>query len=71
VKIEMQNTNTAIAFISGIFGGTGASILIQIQSHPWLHFSVTLITAFLCGVAGLLGKDLYLLIKHSLKKRKA
>ncbi|MDE3185273.1 MAG: hypothetical protein KGM16_17815 [Bacteroidota bacterium] len=70
MKIEMQDdTNTAIGFVSGILGGTG-SFLLQIQTNLLSNMTVAVLTALLCGIAGIAGKELYLFVKHLFKINK-
>lgn len=61
--------NTAIGIISGCLGGLGKYFL-QIQTPFLLNILGAIITALLCGAAGVAGKEGYMLVKNFLKNRK-
>lgn len=67
----MQNYegNTAIGIICGMFGGVG-KYLLQIQTPFLLNIIGAIITAFICGLAGVAGKEFFLLIKKGFQKQK-
>lgn len=61
--------NTFIGIVAGILGGLG-KYLLQIQTPFLLNILGAIITAMLCGAAGVAGKEGYLLVKNFIKKRK-
>lgn len=61
--------NTLIGILSGLAGGLGKYFL-QIQTPFLLNILGAVITALLCGAAGVAGKEGFLLIKTFFKKRK-
>lgn len=66
----MHQHNTAIGMISGIIGGLG-KFMLQVQNTPFaLNLLGAIITAMLCGAAGVMGKEIYVAVRATLKKRK-
>lgn len=64
-----QDKNTLIGFISGILGGSG-SFLLQIQANFWGTMMIAILTALLCGAAGVAGKEAYYFCKQRIKIKK-
>lgn len=67
-----RSDNTTISFISGLLGG----VLFKIQFLN-IGTSGTMITkliesgiiAFVCGIAGVIGKECYVFVKKKIKKK--
>ncbi|MGN6604558.1 MAG: hypothetical protein ACTHK8_19015 [Ginsengibacter sp.] len=66
--MQDYNNNT-IGVVSGLVGGLGKFYL-QIQTPFILNIMGAILTAFLCGVAGMAGKELFVLIRNHFKKSK-
>lgn len=60
--------NTTMGFISGVVGGFG-SFLLDIKIGVMDDMLVAIITACLCGAAGVAGKEAYHFLKLKLQKR--
>jgi phage shock protein PspC (stress-responsive transcriptional regulator) len=67
--MQQYQGNTAIGIIAGMLGGLGKYFL-QIQTPFLLNIIGAIITAMLCGAAGVAGKEGYVLIKKFIQKRK-
>lgn len=67
-KMQTYNGNTAVGFVSGILGGTG-SFLLDIKVSFLSDMTIAIITALLCGAAGVAGKEAYLFIKRKIKQK--
>lgn len=65
--MELNNGNdhsyTAIGFCFGLVGGVG-KYLLQVRSiPPYVNILQAVFTAFLCGAAGIIGKECIVFIK--------
>ncbi|MBS0647385.1 MAG: hypothetical protein JSR97_12470 [Verrucomicrobia bacterium] len=65
---KMQSGNTAMGFISGIIGGIG-SFLLDIKIGLMSDMLVAILTATLCGAAGVAGKEAYQFLKRKIKTK--
>ncbi len=68
----MQNYqgNTRVGLISGIAGGLGKYFL-QINTPVILNVMGAIFLAFICGIAGVAGKEVYFLTRNYIKKHKS
>lgn len=67
-KMQYDSGNTVMGFISGIIGGIGSYVL-DIKIHFLTDMAVAIITALLCGAAGVAGKEAYQIIKKRIVRR--
>lgn len=58
-----NHDNTTIGIISGITGGLG-KYLLQIQTPFLLNILGAIITAMLCGAAGVAGKEGFMFLRN-------
>lgn len=63
-----DSSNTVMGFVSGIVGGIGSFIL-EIKIGLMNDMLVAIITALLCGAAGVAGKEAYQFLKLRIKKK--
>lgn len=65
-----DSNNNGWAILCGMVGGS-AKFLAQIHSSSFMtNFFGSLLTALMCGAAGVAGKELYLYIKKVVKTKK-
>ena len=71
MQAKLMNTDNSILSLTfGFIGGFG-KYLLQVQSTPFLlNILGAIITAMLCGAAGVAGKEGYLFIKVKIQKFK-
>jgi hypothetical protein len=62
--------NTFIGIISGCVGGLG-KYLLQIHTPFLINMFGAIITAMLCGAAGVAGKEVYVWVRKTIIKRNA
>ncbi len=67
--MHTYNGNNFLGFISGILGGVG-SYLLNIKIGVLDDMMIAILTALLCGAAGVAGKEAYQAFKKKIKKRK-
>lgn len=60
--------NTTMGFVSGVVGGLG-SFLLDIKIGMMDDMLIAIITACLCGAAGVAGKEAYHFLKIKLQKK--
>lgn len=61
--------NTKVGFTCGFIGGFG-KFLLQVNSHTYLtNLAGAVLTAVICGAAGVAGKELYQYLKRKLKSK--
>jgi hypothetical protein len=65
----LTNTDSKIGLLSGVTGGVFKYFL-QIHEPFAINLLQAVITAFICGIAGVAGKEIFILIKKKLKNRK-
>lgn len=63
-----QYHNTLIGFIAGMSGGVTKFMLTIGNESFTARFFEAIITAFVCGVMGVLGKEVVVYIKKIIKK---
>jgi hypothetical protein len=74
LKLKMKlalynNHDSKIGLLSGLVGGVGKYFL-QINEPFAINLLQASITALICGVAGVAGKEIYIAIKKQLKSKK-
>lgn len=68
--MDNGNNNTLIGFAFGFAGGL-ARLVAQINTAPYsVTLSKALLTAFLCGMAGVAGKEVYLWVRKKIKAKR-
>ncbi len=67
--VQYGQGNTLVGFISGVFGGIG-SFMLDIQIGFMSDMMIAILTACLCGAAGVAGKEAYQFVKRKVFKRK-
>jgi hypothetical protein len=65
----LKGIDNLIGFISGLFGGSVRFLLDANPSYPASLLQAT-ITALVCGAAGYLGKEIIVLLKRLLSRKK-
>lgn len=68
--MDNGQNNTIIGFAFGFAGGL-ARMVAQINTAPYtVTLSKALLTAFLCGMAGVAGKEVYLWCRRKIKAKR-
>lgn len=62
-----NGVNTTIGFVCGILGGCAKVVLTSANMLMILPILSAMLTALLCGAAGVAGKEFYLFIKKQIK----
>jgi len=69
VQQYINSHDTKIGFIIGMITGT-IKYIAQTEPSFWLRLSESALIALICGAAGVVGKDMILLVKRKFKTRK-
>lgn len=70
MRYEVHDSSNGItAFISGMVGGLLKLTLTPAYIEGMAKLAEAAFTAFLCGIAGVAGKELYSFIKNRKKKK--
>ena len=59
--------NSLLAFVAGVFGGSIKFLLVSNPNYP-VSLLQAVLTALLCGFAGVVGKELYGWCKRKIKR---
>lgn len=65
----MEHGNNRVAALAGSIGGVGKFLLASISEHYVVQLGEAAVTAFVCGVVGIAGKETYLRIKRKYFKK--
>lgn len=68
-KVQTYDGNTTVGFVSGLLGGAG-SFLLDIKIGLMSDMLVAVLTAFLCGFAGIAAKEAVQYCKSIIKKKR-
>ncbi len=66
--IQLDEGNTVVGMLSGFVGGF-TTYLLQLHSSYWMNLLQAGITALICGIGGVAGKEFYLFVKRYIKKK--
>lgn len=69
VQQYINSHDTKIGFIIGMISGM-IKYVVQTEPSFWLRLGESALIALICGAAGVIGKDMILLVKRKLKPRK-
>ena len=69
LALHTSSNDSKIGLLSGLIGGVGKYFL-EIQTPFIINLMGAVFTAFICGLAGVAGKELYTFIKTKIKSKK-